>query len=118
MLNLHQARIGIRSELDRETLVHTSVAGKAEHKLGIVVYDHGTPSMSATTTLTIHVDDINDSPPVFERSRYEISVSEAMLAGTPIITVSAKDEDLPENTELYYSLVDQAQGISQIRKYF
>ena len=49
---------------------------------------------------------MNDNPPVFEKPNYWISISEGTPVGTPVITVTAIDPDLPENNNITY-LIDE-----------
>lgn len=47
----------------------------------IVATDHGKPSLSSTTKLTVTVLDVNDNPPLFSQSLYNISVREDSEVG-------------------------------------
>ncbi len=51
----------VRGQLDREKLDN--------YEMVIVAYDGGDPPQSASMTLTVHVQDLNDSPPVFSKQR-------------------------------------------------
>ncbi|GFN76587.1 protocadherin fat [Plakobranchus ocellatus] len=63
------------------------------------------PSLSANTTVTIQVTDINDFVPVFDDSPYHTFVQEGMPDGpVPVMTVRARDDDSAENGRLQYSL--------------
>ena len=90
--------------LDREELGLSIVNGSALYPLTVIATDQGDPPLSTTTIVTVVIGDINDSPPVFERVAYEVSVSEGTPVDTPIITVRATDPDLPENTNITYSI--------------
>ncbi|XP_048189851.1 protocadherin Fat 2 [Perognathus longimembris pacificus] len=59
----------------------------------------------ASTTVVIEVVDGNNHAPVFSRSSYEGTVEENLPAGTPVLTVTATDQDLGENGCFTYSLV-------------
>lgn len=43
--------------------------------------------------ITVHVEDINDHPPVMSRDIYEISIQEHSAIGQYVIQVDASDED-------------------------
>ncbi|KAL8191488.1 UNVERIFIED_CONTAM: hypothetical protein K2H54_073910, partial [Gekko kuhli] len=72
--------------LDREEV--------SQHNLTVVATDHGSPRRSATQLLTVHVLDVNDEVPTFQRSHYEASVAENLPAGVPVLQLLATDRDL------------------------
>ena len=43
--------------------------------------------------ITIKIQYINDNPPVFQQSQYEKYINESMLPGSPVLVVSATDQD-------------------------
>ncbi len=94
--------------LDRESLTQTVSNGSAVYLLTVVARDHGVPVLSTSTTVTVYVVDVNDNAPRFERDVYEAHVSEATPSGTIIVSVRAADLDAPGDTDLQYSLSDQA----------
>ncbi len=61
---------------------------------------------SATATVQINVDDVNDFPPTFEQSNYETSIKESASIGTAVLTVRAKDQDAGANADVHYSIVN------------
>ncbi|XP_043247503.1 fat-like cadherin-related tumor suppressor homolog, partial [Amphibalanus amphitrite] len=71
--------------LDRET--------QDTYRLSVVATDRGSPRRSATASVVITVADENDSPPVFERSRYVAVVNEDALPRTAIMRLSTSDAD-------------------------
>ncbi|XP_072174156.1 cadherin EGF LAG seven-pass G-type receptor 2-like [Diadema setosum] len=106
--------------LDRETI--------ESHSFRLTATDYGTPPKSATTNLTIHVDDRNDHTPIFEQpvpvnitsqvtdtrsgapvfqnSTYIVFVSESVPIGHVVVRVSASDSDAGSNAEISYSMDD------------
>lgn len=75
--------------LDRETIpIYSLVVG------GI---DTGIPPQTGTTMVKIHVTDINDNGPVFDPSQVVGRVMENEPPNTKVMTLSAKDPDLPPN---------------------
>lgn len=75
--------------LDRETIpMYTLTIG------GI---DTGLPPQTGTTTVKIEITDINDSGPMFDPPQVIGYVSENEPPNTKIMTLSAKDPDLPPN---------------------
>ena len=105
-----QGQIKLVKPLDWEILSQLTPDGSSSIVLTILVDDHGTPSLSSSTDVLVYVDDTNDNAPMFERDEYEITLRETTPAGTPALTVLAKDADLPSNTKLRYSLLDSAEG--------
>uniref|UniRef100_U3ICD8 FAT atypical cadherin 2 n=1 Tax=Anas platyrhynchos platyrhynchos TaxID=8840 RepID=U3ICD8_ANAPP len=67
-------------------------------------HDSGSPSLFASkpAKVTIHVKDVNDSPPVFVKDTYELSVLLPVHPGMELLSVQAKDAD----SEVTYSIVE------------
>lgn len=63
-------------------------------------------SRSATTTVQINVEDVNDFPPTFEQPGYETGIKESASIGTAVLTVRAKDPDAGANADVHYSIVN------------
>ena len=61
--------------------------------LNISASDSGHPRHTTYVALAVHVIDVNDNPPVFERSVYVVNVSEGVTLGSVITTVHAVDKD-------------------------
>lgn len=61
--------------------------------LTIVAEDHGTPQHSTTQVLSVQVIDVNDEPPLFEKSQFEAQIRENQEPGSTVLTVSATDRD-------------------------
>lgn len=55
--------------------------------LQLVAYDGGTPPLTGTLNVTVHVVDTNDNPPVFEQDVYEVAVAEDLPIGSTVIKV-------------------------------
>nr|CAD7434483.1 unnamed protein product [Timema monikensis] len=81
-------------ELDREE--------QARYQFTVNAKDNGKPPKSATASVVITVQDVNDNDPVFEPNIYEAVVAEDDSPGTPVTTVTATDKD--ENPRLHYEL--------------
>ncbi|XP_054647619.1 protocadherin beta-16-like [Dunckerocampus dactyliophorus] len=88
------------SELDRER--------SSEYNITVTCSDEGVPSLSSSVTLTLHISDVNDNAPVFERSSYEASIVENNTPGLSIFTVKARDADWNQNAHLSYILEDSS----------
>lgn len=70
-------------------------------------FDLGTPSLSGVSSVLIHVIDMNDNPPEFLESSYEVSIPEDIEAGSPILSVKARDADgSSPNNEIVYRYIN------------
>lgn len=93
--------ISTATRLDREAMdVHYLRVTAAE------MLDDNKQPRSATTTVQINVEDVNDFPPTFEQASYETSIKESASIGSAVLTVRAKDPDAGANAEVHYSLVN------------
>lgn len=90
----HSGWITTTKELDRED--------QSKFMFQIIASDQGNPPQSASASVIITVQDVNDNDPVFEPKVYEAVVSEDDSPGTPVATVSASDAD--EDARLHYEL--------------
>ncbi|XP_026049313.1 protocadherin gamma-A11-like isoform X18 [Astatotilapia calliptera] len=88
------------SDLDRERA--------SEYKITLTCSDEGVPSLSSSVTLTLHISDVNDNVPVFQRSSYEAYIVENNTPGLLIFTVKATDADWNQNARVSYILEDSS----------
>ncbi|XP_046290698.1 cadherin-8 isoform X2 [Marmota monax] len=81
---------------------------KEEYLVVIQAKDMGGHSggLSGTTTLTVTLTDVNDNPPKFAQSLYHFSVPEDVVLGTAIGRVKANDQDVGENAQSSYDIID------------
>ncbi|XP_001920058.2 protocadherin Fat 2 [Danio rerio] len=73
-----------------------------EYDLVVKATDGGGRSCQADVTLM--VQDMNDNPPQFSTSHYEVTVFDNTTIRTPIAVIYAKDPDTGINSEVRYSL--------------
>ncbi|XP_075923658.1 protocadherin Fat 1-like isoform X2 [Petromyzon marinus] len=92
----HSGIVVVAEELDYEV--------QREHFLTVQASDGGTPSLSAVTTVSINLTDVNDHAPQFGRRGYSAVLSEDMPPGTAVLTVMAEDRDGPANNRVVYSV--------------
>ena len=90
------AQLILAGALDRET--------ESEYFLTILAR-HLNPSQNDTAFISVFVEDINDSPPVFSSSVYRFSVPENSNANTLVGSVTATDADIGVNSESIYSIL-------------
>uniref|UniRef100_A0A1A8UWT2 FAT tumor suppressor homolog 2 n=1 Tax=Nothobranchius furzeri TaxID=105023 RepID=A0A1A8UWT2_NOTFU len=86
--------------LDRESDVEFNLVAKAT--------DGGGRSCQADILLMIQ--DMNDNPPLFSSSHYEVTVFDNTTVRTPVAVVYAKDPDTGINSEVKYSLLGGDRG--------
>lgn len=84
--------------LDREEI--------SKYNLTVVATDKGSPPRTATSFLVIHVNDVNDHEPVFEKSEYSAILTELAPIGTYVASITATDEDTGVNAEIFYDFYD------------
>lgn len=73
-------------QFDREVI--------SSYSLFVRASDLGEPSLSSTVTITIYIDDENDSPPSFQNSLYNLLISDLAEPGEIINTFSVTDPDV------------------------
>eukprot|EP00066_Takifugu_rubripes_P019668 XP_011608934.1 PREDICTED: protocadherin beta-16-like [Takifugu rubripes] len=79
-----------------------------QYNITVSCSDEGVPSLSSSVTLTLQISDVNDNPPVFERSSYEAYIVENNTPGLSIFTVKARDADWNQNARVSYILEDSS----------
>ncbi|XP_062986042.1 protocadherin beta-16-like [Elgaria multicarinata webbii] len=82
--------------LDREQV--------SEYNVTITATDRGSPRLTSVRMINIEISDINDNPPVFETSQYELQLRENNIPGLLIGSVCAFDLDTEQNAKVTYSL--------------
>ncbi|XP_031221278.1 protocadherin alpha-9 isoform X3 [Mastomys coucha] len=97
------------SALDRETTT--------DYKVVVTAQDGGSPSLSATASVSVEVADVNDNAPAFGQPEYTVFVKENNPPGAHIFTVSAVDADTQENALVSYSLVERRVGERLLSSY-
>lgn len=90
-------QVQLKKVLDRET--------KSEYVLTITASDHGVPTLSSSTKLTVNVLDKNDNSPKFTSQIYKRTLSEGIAIGTVIMTVEATDADIGVNSQILYQII-------------
>ncbi|RZF39681.1 hypothetical protein LSTR_LSTR015378 [Laodelphax striatellus] len=74
----------------------------AKFQFQVLAIDGGTPARTATASVIVTVQDVNDNDPVFSPKQYEAVVREDDTPGTPVANVVATDPD--ENPRLHYEI--------------
>ncbi|XP_032892988.1 cadherin EGF LAG seven-pass G-type receptor 3 isoform X1 [Amblyraja radiata] len=86
VINSGTGWITVSAQLDRESVEH--------YFFGVEARDHGSPSLSASASVTITVMDVNDNRPEFTQKEYFIRLNEDATVGTSVLTVTAVDRDV------------------------
>nr|XP_020655007.1 protocadherin beta-16-like [Pogona vitticeps] len=87
----------IQSPLDREKV--------REYNVTITATDRGSPRLTSTRIINIQISDVNDNPPVFEKTLYEMQIWENNIPGLLIGTIHAVDRDTDKNAKVSYHLL-------------
>ncbi|XP_028272664.1 protocadherin alpha-3-like [Parambassis ranga] len=84
--------------LDREnaSLYHVTVAAT----------DEGSPPLSSSRVISVHVSDVNDNPPRFMEPVINVYIKENSPLGSVIYTINAFDPDLNNNAKVTYTFLD------------
>uniref|UniRef100_A0A673FEM6 Cadherin domain-containing protein n=1 Tax=Sinocyclocheilus rhinocerous TaxID=307959 RepID=A0A673FEM6_9TELE len=90
----------VNGPLDRESV--------SLYNITITAADEGTPPLSSSTVITVHISDVNDNAPHFPAPVINAFLSENGQAAGLVTRVSADDSDTHENAELSYSLLDSS----------
>ncbi|XP_032465022.1 cadherin-related family member 1 isoform X7 [Phocoena sinus] len=72
--------------------------------------------LSATTTVTVNVEDVQDMAPVFVGTPYYGYVYQDTLPGSEVLTVVAMDGDRGKPNRVLYSLVNGSDGAFEINE--
>ncbi|XP_028271938.1 protocadherin alpha-8-like isoform X8 [Parambassis ranga] len=87
----------VNGPLDRENM--------AQYNVSILATDEGTPPLSSTNIVHIHVSDVNDNLPRFAEPFLDVYVKENSPVGAIIKTVTASDADIDKNSHVSYSFL-------------
>lgn len=75
---------------------------QSRYNFQVIATDGGIPPRSASTSVVVTIQDVNDNDPIFSPKYYEATVAEDQPPGTPITTVTATDLD--EDSRLHYEI--------------
>ncbi|CAG03470.1 unnamed protein product [Tetraodon nigroviridis] len=85
--------------MDREVKEHYQVVIQAKDMAGQM------GGLSGTTTVSITLSDVNDSPPRFANHSFRVTTPESTEVGGAIGRIKADDPDVGRNAEMEYSIV-------------
>ncbi|KAG5844869.1 hypothetical protein ANANG_G00167630 [Anguilla anguilla] len=78
----------------------------SQYNVTIAATDEGSPPLSSTSVITVHVSDVNDNAPRFPERVMNVYLKENSPVGALICTVSAFDPDEKENARVSYSMLE------------
>lgn len=80
------------------------------YNLTLRAIDRGTPPRQSYKVVPVHLADINDNPPVFNREMYEVAVPETSPPNTPVIRLKVSDRDEGKNALVSLEIVGGNEG--------
>nr|XP_061793165.1 protocadherin alpha-10-like [Nerophis lumbriciformis] len=86
--------------LDRESV--------SVYNISIIANDEGTPPLSSTSFINVHISDVNDNKPHFSEPLINIYIKENSSPGAVIHKVTAVDADVDQNAHVTYSIVQSS----------
>lgn len=89
--------------LDRET-------APLGYNLTLRAVDKGTPARQTYISIPVHLSDLNDNAPVFDREIYEVDVPETSPVNSPIIRLKVTDADQGRNAQVFLEIVGGNEG--------
>ncbi|XP_030594964.1 protocadherin Fat 4 [Archocentrus centrarchus] len=75
---------------------------KQQHELRVSATDGGWIAKTSYVSVTVHVTDVNDNPPVFDPEEYFPVVQENVPSGTTVVKMNATDMDSGPNAVMAY----------------
>ncbi|XP_028397978.1 cadherin EGF LAG seven-pass G-type receptor 2-like [Dendronephthya gigantea] len=106
-IGLTSGEIKTTAKLDRETV--------PSYQFEVIAQDKGEKPLKKPVNVYITISDINDSPPKFEKDRYNASIDEKYRSRRPFLTVVAKDKDTIG--QIKYSLLEEPDNCFAINSF-
>lgn len=85
-------------------------AREKEVYVTVRVTDHGRPALDDVCTFKVTIEDINDNPPVFDKSKYLEPLPEDRQVNKFVTRISATDLDDGDNSIVMYELMPSKNG--------
>ncbi|CAM4730218.1 unnamed protein product [Leuciscus chuanchicus] len=96
-------------QLDREAL--------AEYTITVIATDSGSPLRSSQESFVLCLSDVNDNPPVFSQPSYSVDIAENNAPNAPLLSVSASDPDVGENSTVSFSILESEAHSMSVSSY-
>lgn len=97
-ISTHSGAITIAKHLDFESIT--------TYHLTILASDRGFRSKNSTAVLTVLVTDVNDNPPTFNSTKFNVYIAENEPPGSYVTQLTAHDADSIRNSIIEYSIMD------------
>ncbi|XP_069753842.1 LOW QUALITY PROTEIN: protocadherin alpha-C2-like [Narcine bancroftii] len=88
-----------------------------EYEIAFIAWDLGPASLSSNTTIQVIISDVNDNPPQFVETLYNIYVMENKAPGASLMALTASDPDLDQNSYISYSLLNNVGYVFPVSTY-
>ncbi|RZC35664.1 fat-like cadherin-related tumor suppressor -like [Asbolus verrucosus] len=89
--------------LDRETTPQG-------YNLKLRAVDRGVPPRESYKSVPVHLTDLNDNAPVFNKEIYEVKVPETAPVNTPLMRLKVTDADEGRNAQVFLEIVGGNEG--------
>lgn len=93
-IGLTSGEIYLEEPLDREQVDVVTIT--------VTASDRGSPRMTSTMNVTVHIEDANDHDPEFPQSTYSLTVGEDIPRGASVFQLQAHDQDIGSNGQVRY----------------
>ncbi|XP_068083905.1 fat-like cadherin-related tumor suppressor homolog [Anabrus simplex] len=80
------------------------------YNLTLRATDMGVPPKQSYKSVPVHLTDLNDNAPVFDREKYEVEVPEIAPVNSPVIRLKVTDADEGKNAQVYLEIVGGNEG--------
>nr|CAD7448921.1 unnamed protein product [Timema bartmani] len=80
------------------------------YNLTLRATDKGVPARQSYKAVPVHLTDLNDNAPVFDREIYEVEIPETAPINTPVIRLKVTDADEGKNAQVFLEIVGGNEG--------
>ncbi|XP_075235036.1 fat-like cadherin-related tumor suppressor homolog [Lycorma delicatula] len=80
------------------------------YNLTLRAIDRGIPPRQTYKSVPVHLADLNDNAPVFDREIYEVDLPETAPVNSPIIRLKVTDADQGRNAQVFLEIVGGNEG--------
>lgn len=100
-------------DVDEDTgIIRSKIAlsyqSKSLYTMTVRAWDKGALPRYTDTSITLEIHDVNENPPVFVETEYNVTISEDTPIGWTIVQVSARDRDVGPIGEITYHVIAAA----------
>lgn len=77
--------------------------------------DNGLPALDDVCTFKVTIEDINDNPPIFDKTRYDLPITKDAKVGSKVGSISAYDFDDGDNSIIKFEILKRYKDHSYFR---